>query len=216
MLRILLLSCRENNNLFPSLLFPSISLQTLTVTSGSFTNTVCDSNLPSTCEIVLDDSQVTLSGSSTCLVCDGDSSLGTTPSPLLSSPSPAPFLEPTPTPTVFYYGSTNPAATFLPLYSGGTLNPSYVTTTMMTMTHTASPTQALTPMPAPVEDPVAACGAYIYTCKVLKRAVEYERVNRTNDSLLWLFAGVSAAAVDSLFVIESGGKLTLTDLGFQG
>lgn len=272
---------------------PVISLQTLTVTSGSFSNTVCNSNLPSTCEIVLDDSQVTLSGSSTCLVCDGDSSLGaTTPSPLLSSPSPAPLLEPTPTPTFFYYGSTNPSATLSPLYAGGTLNPSYMTTTMMTMAPTASPTQAPTPVPAPVEDPVAACGTYMYTCEALKRAVEYERnrteacgfylainmtcgssitipsgmeieingllpsemeeelnattsaadddvsatvrrrrllpsgsVGGTNDSRSWLFAGNgccgdeedgdSAPAVDSLFVIESGGKLTLTDLGFQ-
>lgn len=164
----------------------------------------------------------------------------------------------------------------------------------MTMSPTASPTQAPTPVPAPVEDPVAACGAYIYTCEALKRAVEYERVNRTdacgfnlainmtcgssitipsgieieingllpserdeelnattttaadddvsatargrrllpsgsvggtNDSRSWLFAGNgccgdeddgdTAAAVDSLFVIESGGKLTLTNLGFQ-
>lgn len=163
------------------------------------------------------------------------------------------------------------------------------------MAPTASPTQAPTPVPAPVEDPVAACGAYIYTCEALKRAVEYERVNRTeacgfnlainmtcsssitipsgmeieingllpsereeelnattttsaadddvsatvrrrrllpsgnvggtNDSRSWLFAGngccgdeddgATEASVDSLFVVESGGRLTLTDLGFQ-
>ena len=142
---------------FPPPIRPSLPPLQSSVSSGSFTNTVCESNLPSTCEIVLDASQATLEGASTCLVCDGDV-VETPPSPApetmpsaqpVVAPPSIPVLVPTPAPGDSFVITLSP-----------TLAEGLLTSQPLSPTSTMSPTLAegLTPQPLSPTSTTAAPG----------------------------------------------------------